>query len=115
MCVLPSKPEHVKAPGVRLPAAKSLTQMVLRATALRGSVPQEWLSDFRTAMDGFGLVAMTQKTQLADIYRELQGVKWVQLLDRERCCCCCCCSWPGSYYVEGPAPTCRPSRWRAAS
>jgi len=49
--------------------------MVMRATALRGSVPAEWASDFRTAMDGFGAVAMTQRPQLAEIYRELRGVK----------------------------------------
>ena len=49
--------------------------MVLRATALRGSVPQEWVGEFKEALDGFGLVAMTQRPQLADIYQELRGAK----------------------------------------
>lgn len=57
-------------------------QMVMRATALRGSVPAEWVSDFATAMDGFGVVALQQRPQLVDIYRELKGVKWV-------CYLCC--------------------------
>ena len=46
---------------------------MLRVSALRGSVPQQWVSDFSVAMEGYGLVAMTQKPQLADIYAELQG------------------------------------------
>jgi hypothetical protein len=49
--------------------------MVMRATALRGSVPQDWVSDFRTAMEGFGVVAMTQRPQVVDIYKELRGIK----------------------------------------
>lgn len=47
--------------------------MVMRVTALRGSVPQEWVSDFQAALDGFGVAAMTQKPQLSDIYSELRG------------------------------------------
>jgi hypothetical protein len=49
--------------------------MVMRVTALRGSVPQQWVSDFQTAMEGYGVVAMTQRLQLADIYGELRGNK----------------------------------------
>ena len=47
--------------------------MVMRVSALRGSVPQQWLADFQAAMEGFGVVALTQRAQLADIYAELEG------------------------------------------
>ena len=48
-------------------------QMVMRVTALRGSVPQQWLTDFQAAMEGYGVVALTQRAQLADVYAELEG------------------------------------------
>lgn len=47
--------------------------MVMRVTALRGTVPSQWVADFQTAMEGYGLVALTQRAQLADIYAELAG------------------------------------------
>ncbi len=50
-------------------------QMVMRVTALRGSVPQQWVADFQTALEGFGVVAMTLRPQPADIYAELVGNK----------------------------------------
>ncbi|KAI7842702.1 hypothetical protein COHA_003633 [Chlorella ohadii] len=49
--------------------------MVMRVTALRGSVPQQWVTDFQTALEGYGVAALTQKAQLAEIYAELQGTK----------------------------------------
>lgn len=49
--------------------------MVMRVTASRGSVPQQWVADFQTALEGYGVVAMTQRAQLADIYAELAGNK----------------------------------------
>jgi hypothetical protein len=49
--------------------------MVMRVTALRGSVPQQWVADFKAAMEGFGVVALTQRPQMADIYAELAGSK----------------------------------------
>ncbi|KAL4444599.1 hypothetical protein ABPG77_002416 [Micractinium sp. CCAP 211/92] len=48
-------------------------KMVMRVTALRGTVPSQWVADFQTAMEGYGLVALTQRAQLADIYAELAG------------------------------------------
>ncbi|KAL4427736.1 hypothetical protein ABPG75_001825 [Micractinium tetrahymenae] len=49
------------------------SKMVMRVTALRGSVPQQWVADFQAALEGYGLVALTQRAQLADIYAELAG------------------------------------------
>lgn len=46
--------------------------MVVRVTALRG-VPQQWVSDFGAALEGYGVVAMTQRAQLADIWQDLGG------------------------------------------
>lgn len=48
-------------------------KMVMRVTALRGSVPVSWVQEFSTAMEGYGIVAMTQKTQVLDIWHELKG------------------------------------------
>lgn len=48
-------------------------QMVMRVTALRGTVPQQWVADFQAAMEGYGVVALTQRAQLADVYAELAG------------------------------------------
>jgi spermidine/putrescine-binding protein len=50
-------------------------KFVMRITALRGSVPASWISDFATAMEGYGVVAMTQKPQIIDIWDELMGIK----------------------------------------
>ena len=47
--------------------------MVLRVTALRGSVPQLWATDFATAMEGYGVVAISQRTRLADVWKDLAG------------------------------------------
>lgn len=51
------------------------TQMVMRVTALRGSVPQQWVSDFQAALEGYGVLALSQRAQLADIFAELAGNK----------------------------------------
>lgn len=48
-------------------------KMVLRIAALRGSVPQSWSTDFSTAMEGFGFVAITQRPKLTDILSDLRG------------------------------------------
>lgn len=56
-------------------ASPTPKQMVMRVTALRGSVPQQWVTDFQTALEGYGVAALTQKGQLAEIYAELQGTK----------------------------------------
>jgi hypothetical protein len=45
----------------------------MRVLALRGSVPQQWVLDFRAALEGYGLAAVTQRAQLADIYDDLRG------------------------------------------
>lgn len=50
-------------------------KMVLRVTALRGSVPLSWSSDFSTAMEGFGFVVVTQRPKLTDILSDLRGTK----------------------------------------
>ena len=47
--------------------------MVMRVSALRGSVPQQWVADFHTALEGYGVAALTQKPQMADILAELRG------------------------------------------
>ena len=64
----------MSAASAPLPACPPL-QMVMRVTALRGSVPQQWVADFQAAMEGFGVVALTQRPQMADIYAELAGNK----------------------------------------
>jgi spermidine/putrescine-binding protein len=48
-------------------------KMVARILALRGSVPQGWVSDFRTALEGYGIVAVSYKSTLLDLWRELNG------------------------------------------
>ena len=48
-------------------------KMVMRVTALRGSVPGSWVQDFSTAMEGFGTVAITQRPQIVDIWEDLKG------------------------------------------
>lgn len=48
-------------------------KMVMRALALRGSVPQQWVSDFKTAFEGYGFVSLSFKTELADVWKELEG------------------------------------------
>ena len=50
-------------------------KFVMRITALRGSVPASWISDFATAMEGYGMVAMTQKPQIMNIWDDLTGLK----------------------------------------
>ena len=47
--------------------------MVMRVTSLRGSVPGSWVQEFSTALEGYGVVALTQKPQLADIWTDLRG------------------------------------------
>lgn len=47
--------------------------MVMRVTALRGSVPQLWVTDFQAAMEGYGVAALTQRAQLSEIYADLAG------------------------------------------
>ena len=48
-------------------------KMVMRALALRGSVPQQWVSDFKTALEGYGFVSISFKTDLAEVWKELEG------------------------------------------
>jgi spermidine/putrescine-binding protein len=48
-------------------------KMVMRVAALRGSVPASWVQDFSTALEGYGIVALTQKPQIADIWQDLKG------------------------------------------
>lgn len=57
--------------AVRIREAK----MVARIMALRGSVPQLWLADFRTALEGYGIVSISFKPSLVDIWKELHGEK----------------------------------------
>ena len=47
--------------------------MVMRLLALRGSVPQHYVSDFRTALEGFGVAAISYKPTLSDLWAELEG------------------------------------------
>jgi hypothetical protein len=61
--------------GVACAASNPTLQMIMRVTALRGSVPQQWVSDFQAALEGYGVVALTQRAQLADIYADLRGSK----------------------------------------
>jgi hypothetical protein len=49
--------------------------MVMRVTALRGTVPSQWVSDLQAAMEGYGVVALDQRAQLKDIYADLVGSK----------------------------------------
>lgn len=56
-------------------AAAAAPQMVLRVTALRGSVPAPWVTDFSAALEKFGVAALSQRPQLTDIYAELKGNK----------------------------------------
>lgn len=50
-------------------------KMVLRVNALRGSLPQSWITDFSAAMEGYGYVAVSQKPLLRDIIADLRGTK----------------------------------------
>lgn len=47
--------------------------MVLRVSALRGTVPAQWSSDFGTALEGYGVAAVRPRPQMADIWRDLGG------------------------------------------
>jgi len=53
-------------------------RMVMRVLALRGSVPQQWVSDFATALEGYGIVSMELKPQISDIWQDLTGESLVQ-------------------------------------
>jgi len=48
-------------------------KMVIRVLALRNSVPQQWLLDFRTALEGYGIPAVSFKPEMKDIWAELEG------------------------------------------
>lgn len=48
-------------------------KMVLRVLALRGSVPQQWAADFKTALEGYGIPAISYKATLSDIWKEMSG------------------------------------------
>ena len=76
--------------SVRVREAK----MVARIMALRGSVPQVWMADFRTALEGYGIVSMSFKPTLKDIYKELEtttvdavtlGDAWLDKAIQEGC------------------------------
>ena len=71
---LPTMPSYAAFPDPS-PAATKLREakMVMRVTALRGSVPVSWVQEFSTAMEGYGIVAMTQKPQVLDIWHDLKG------------------------------------------
>lgn len=58
-----------KATSFRYREAK----MVIRIVALRNSVPQQWLVDFKTALEGFGIPSVTFKADLKEIWKELEG------------------------------------------
>lgn len=79
-----------KGGAVRVREAK----MVARIMALRGSVPQLWAADFRTALEGYGIVSLSFKPTLKDIYKELHtttvdavtiGDAWLDKAIREGC------------------------------
>ncbi len=55
------------------PGAVREAKLVLRVAALRGSVPAQWATDFSTAMEGYGVAAITQRPTLADVWRDLGG------------------------------------------
>ena len=48
-------------------------KMVMRVLALRGSVPQAWVADFKTALEGYGIVTVSFKPTLEDIWGELSN------------------------------------------
>ena len=48
-------------------------KMVLRVMALRGSVPQQWAADFKTALEGYGIPAISYKPTVSDIWKEMSG------------------------------------------
>ncbi|KAL3137083.1 hypothetical protein ABBQ32_006668 [Trebouxia sp. C0010 RCD-2024] len=43
----------------------------LRVVALKGSVPNQWVQDFKQALGKYGILRLHQKGQLQDIYSEL--------------------------------------------
>lgn len=43
----------------------------LSVVALRGSVPNQWVEDFKQALGEYGILKLQQKGQLQDIYKEL--------------------------------------------
>jgi hypothetical protein len=53
--------------AVRVREAK----MVMRVLALRGSVPQAWVADFKTALEGYGIVTISFKPTLEEVWGEL--------------------------------------------
>ena len=67
-----TSPSLTTSPAVPITTARE-AKMVMRVTALRGSVPASWVQDFSTAMEGYGIVALTQKPQVADVWQELKG------------------------------------------
>ena len=73
---LPTLPAAASSPSISAPPAPTEAReakMVMRITALRGSVPASWVQNFSTAMEGYGIVALTQKPQIADIWQDLKG------------------------------------------
>lgn len=46
-------------------------RMVIRVAALRGSIPQQLIADFQTAMEGYGSASITQRPHLKDIWEDL--------------------------------------------
>ncbi|KAG7666766.1 hypothetical protein KSW81_000539 [Nannochloris sp. 'desiccata'] len=72
----PTLPAAASSPGISAPPPPTEARevkMVMRITALRGSVPASWVQDFSTALEGYGIVALTQKPQIADIWQDLKG------------------------------------------
>lgn len=62
-------------PSAAGPSRMREAKMVMRLLALRGSVPQHYVSDFRTALEGFGIAAIQYKPSLSDLWGELEGNK----------------------------------------
>jgi len=72
----PTLPAAASSPTISAPPPPTEAReakMAMRITALRGSVPASWVQDFSTAMEGYGVVALTQKPQIADIWQDLKG------------------------------------------
>ena len=74
LSAFPAAPTWAKDPEAAVSKARYReSKMVMRALALRGSVPQQWLIDFRAALEGWGIASVSFKPELKDIWKELEG------------------------------------------
>lgn len=71
--LLPALPALAAKTEGNDPSRLREAKMVMRLLALRGSVPQHYISDFRTALEGYGVAAISYKPTLTDLWRELEG------------------------------------------